>query len=95
MSGAPKRRTPEQRAEAEQRRQKRAEAAGFSSPGQQYRASKRGYTGQGAAYNAALTVAHDKSAPAVVKRRTREGVVLSAERGDFRALMRAVRREMD
>ena len=46
----------DRKAEAE-RRDERARAQGFSSYGQQYRASKRGYTEQGPEYNAALAVA--------------------------------------
>lgn len=38
------------------RRDAKAQALGFSSYGQMYRASKRGYTGQGPEYNAALAV---------------------------------------
>jgi hypothetical protein len=39
------------------KRDAKARALGFSSYGQQYRASKRGYTEQGPEYNAALAVA--------------------------------------
>jgi hypothetical protein len=84
----------ERRKRAAERRQKRAEAAGFSSYGQQYRAAQRGYEGQGAPYNAALDVAHHRKTAPVVKRRTARGVVLSAEAGHMRALMSQIRREM-
>ena len=78
---------------ASERRQKRAEAKGFSSYSQEYRASKVGYVAQGDAYNSAMEAGKTGR---VIKRRTaRGGVVISAERNDFKALMRAVRREMD
>lgn len=74
-------------------RNERARALGFTSYSQQYRASKVGYVGQGHEYNA--VVHRSKFGGAVVRIKAGRGrVVLSAERGDFKKLMSAIRREL-
>lgn len=81
------------RDEAAERRQQRAEAEGYSSYGQKYRAEHGGYADAPQAYQAAAEVKR-KAAPKVVRKSTKAGVVLSAERGDFAALMAQLKREM-
>jgi len=75
------------------RRDEKARAEGFTSYGQKYRASKRGYTGQGTEYNAALEATRS---PGIIRRKSGGRTILAGPTGtkrERRALFAAVIRE--